>query len=250
MKKSKCLSFGVLFALLLLMMCSVSVFAASTTTKNIKSNTYVSAKTNNTYYKFKVTGSGSLTVSLKNSNQTYCYVDLYDSSKNKIARLLDMDEDEGKSASTKIALDAGTYYLKGYGYKTIKFKYQFSKLSLTKNYTASKATTLKANKAVTVVQTPETAYYKWYKINVTSKKPATFYLTHYNYMPYVASGNYYYATSNRTDIRLYDANLNEISIRQHDEKEYYSYKKLKAGTYYVRLGSNDSERSITTFKWK
>lgn len=228
-------------AMLLVIFClssGITVFAADVEKYqviNTKPNTWIESKSSDydyrdgksiyTYYRYKLTvpSTGYLEIQIKDAD-IYLYnrmPDPNDSDKGRIKNIWD-----AMGPITKIAVDKGTYYFRGYGL----FKYTFKALKPAANYCIKKSSGLAAGKTVTTCMSKNNHYSRWYKIKLKKKKSITFW-------------------SNYGDqIRVYDSKHKKLDIEHAGTKstKYYT-KKQKKGTYYIRI--TPSLYDVITLKW-
>ena len=239
MKQNRKLMLSVLVALLMLVVGATTVLAANSEKKLEAGKSVIGDY--ETYYKITVKKDGMLTISSQNvGDEAGAWMDIYLYAKDKgeYYNLSNVIWTTDKSKTVKYAVAKGTYYLRGN--KNSKFKYKFTQEPYKANYCASKATSLKKNKEVTVVNTAKNGYDRWYKIKLTKRQMLTF-----------------WKSGSNTDVQIYDSNMEAIDTIQDndDSTKYYSRTLLKKGTYYVRIAIpsyfNSYNKSVyTTFKWK
>ncbi len=174
-----------------------------------------------TCYRYKVTVPANyyMTLTIKGEQYTDLYLSkaLKGSSENPLDYWYNSQSTGAKTFY--VALPKGTYYLfSDYNYGKFAFKYKLCKYVTKPNYISSKALNWKANKKLPIVQLPGNNFARWYKIKLTKKKRI-----------YVYGAN---------DIDLFDAKRQPLEVRSSDDSDndiYYSYNKLNAGIYYIRV---------------
>ncbi len=179
------------------------------------------------YYKIVIPSDGYITLKKYSASSS---VSIYDSKFNNV------NSDLYSNSSTKtisVGVKKGTYYLKC-GYGGAKAKYTFTAVKRKANYSKKTAVSLKSGKKVNIVQTNDYNYSRWYKIKTTSKK--------------------YIKVASKTPvyIELYDKNGKYVSIST-NSSYITSYKKLSAGTYYIKVTTKTSfetgKANYTYIKW-
>lgn len=202
---------------------------------------------NNTYYKLTLDADSVVKVAWSKNSANKANIIFYsNSARDKTVRYVNTTDKA--SGSENLALKKGTYYLDMYdGYSnsgyTATTKVTITVTPVTEinktNYCKAKAASLSKDTYVTVAQTPNYSYARWYKIKLTAKQVVTIY-TNEN-MGY--------------NVRLYDSSLNRISCTA-GSKKVVSQDKLAAGTYYVYVietsyfGGQGRLGEYIRLKWK
>ena len=226
---------------------TVKTASAGTTIKGSNTETYTSQTS--TYkvkiYKITVPDDGYITI----TNYVRDYLILYNSLAE--AKAYDKDgsynnieigyyEEGGKAV---IPVKKGTtYYIRTYAGGNFKFKYTFKKAPIaTSNLYRSKATTLKAGTTKTICVPDGYQAYRWYKIKVSSKRTITI-----NFKDLKGEMEKDYP-----NFTLFSAGGEQINVVHGSGTAYKSAKRLAAGTYYIRVGSNWEENTyLYTLSWK
>ena len=208
--------------------------------------------TGDVYYKISIPQDGFIKISAKHSKKDYEYITLYTSNKKETVTS-DLNngyswfELDGKSSgSMTFPVKKGTYYIYADDYdgswdtrSPLKIKYTFTKATNKANFCRSKASKLSKNKKVTIVNTYNNCYDRWYKVSLSKKQPINYYIV------------------GAEDVLIYDSKGNELDVVcvNRETGRYYTYDKLKKGTYYVRIKYDYWDikydgASMCTFKWK
>ena len=245
---------SVLLAVVMLMLVAEPAYAAISnvySVRTLSAGTIVSGKqevvnydTNkrtHIIYKITTPKNGYITVTnYKGSDNTlYVYKTLADAKADKYTKRVDTTYKKTKS----IPLAAGTYYIRP-SYGAFKFKYTFKSCAIdTTNFCRAKATTLAKGKTVTVCAPKGYAYYRWYKINLTTKKVMNFTWKDLN--------------TNSTkipdsaDLTLYNAAGDTFTLSHADGYVYTTTKSVPKGTYYLRVNAQYPESlHLSTVMWK
>lgn len=149
--------------------------------------------------------------------------------------------DTGTAVKKSIPLKKGTYYIRTYPYTAFRFKYTFKKANIvTSNLFRSKATTLKAGTTKTICVPDGYQAYRWYKIKVSSKRTITI-----NFKDLKGEMEKDYP-----NFTLFSAGGEQINVVHGSGTAYKSAKRLAAGTYYIRVGSNWEDTYLYTLSWK
>ncbi len=231
MKAIKKLLLNVMLVTFMLVLSGMTVSAA-TTTKNLGQNKWVTqtGKGDSIYYKITIPQDGYITFTVKNPKKNNIYIDVYN--KNKV--YMDMPVyTKASNETVQYPVAKGTYYLRGDNWDSFQFKYKFTKVTGKTNYCAAKAVKLKKNSNVTIVQTPQKHYDRWYKITLTKKQKINYWFT------------------GQGSVELYDADFNMISVNSGSKGKYTTKQTQNKGTYYVGIRSYYSVRAarMCTFKW-
>lgn len=141
---------------------------------------------------------------------------------------------DGRDVVKIYPVSKGTYYVD----KTASYK--FTAIQQPANYCKAKAITANQGKTVTVYQTPDYHFNRWYKIKTTKKQSISI------------------AKDITVDFYLYDSRGKQINFTQKKNgKDYISVtESLPKGTYYVYIEANtayssfDNPSRIITFSWK
>ena len=155
--------------------------------------------------------------------------------------------------TVKIPVDKGIYYVQ-FGHtvrykgeenkarKTGQFRYKFTRVKPTENFSPAKAETLSANKKVTVCVTQEYAYSRWYKISLPEKRKITIWGPQFD----------------ENDVTVYDSDLNYVETKQSGKNKRVTKLTQEKGTYYIRVFNDDNieyddipvPSGLYTLKWK
>ena len=174
-----------------------------------------------TYYRYKFTVPANyyMTLTIKGSNYTSLEIYKALKAKNDNDYCGSYDHSNSSAKTFNIALPKGTYYFcSDYNFGKLAFKYRLYKYVNKPNYKSTKALNWKANKKLAIVQMPGHNYERWYKIKLTKKKRI-----------YIWGAN---------DVDLYDAKRQPLQVSSNNNSDsytYYSYNKLKAGIFYIRV---------------
>ena len=186
---------------------------------------------NKTYYKLTLDADSVVKVAWSKNTADKASIIFYsNSARDKTVRYVNTYEKT--SGSENLALKKGTYYLDMYdGYSNSDYT-ATTKVTITvtpateinkSNYCKAKASSLSKDTYVTVAQTPNYSYARWYKIKLTAKQVVTIY----------TNDNMGYK------VRLYDASMNRISCTS-GSKKVVSQDKLASGTYYIYVTDTTS----------
>jgi len=189
-----------------------------------------------TIYKLKLTADSIVTISWKGNKAEYLRLYFYD---NKACEYDFYDPDFYEArASQKAAFAKGTYYLMMYDLQerpTSQIKITVKKAINKANYCRAKAIALKSGETVTIAQTADHCYDRWYKITVPKKKIVTITTSEYD----------------AEDITLYDAKMQTIECTS-GSKKVITEDKIAKGTYFIRVSggySNAYLGNCITLKW-
>ena len=168
------------------------------------------------YYKLSVPGEGFITLSIKKgkkagSSLTY---NLYREPGEPIPFCADSIAGKGK-ADIRIPMDKGTVYLKTTAGNKVKWK--FTKVAPPSNYSPQTAMSLKKGKKVTVCQSPQCSFNRWFKVTLTNNQKLSF-----------------WAEAGKV-VKVYDEDFAECSVKHAGAQslKYSTAASLKAGTYYL-----------------
>ena len=223
-KFSVALVFGILFTLLL----SVNAFAADKyVTKTLTTGQAVavinestsSGTTTYTMYKFTVPAGKYVSLTCVSVAERYGNASIYmKANTNSSYRVAGTSAaTKGKSWTEKIALEPGTYYLSFYNVAKTKLDLVTSPNKA--NYCRSKAQALKAGTAVTIVQTPDTDYDRWYKVSLTTAKK----------LKITSNTSMYITVYNKNGARC------PLDSYNSSTKSQTTSNKLTKGVYYIRV---------------
>lgn len=191
-------------------------------------------------FKITVPKNGYITITDYNAETKSSWVYVYKTLADAKAETNKIDYVTKKTKS--VPLEAGTYYLRGD--LTFKFKYTFKAAAIdTTNFCKAKATTLAKGKTATVCAPDGYAYYRWYKIKLTTKQVLNVTFKDLN-------------TNSKTisdypDMTLYNSKGETISLNHGDGSVYSTTKTLAKGTYYIRVNSYYPDQlHLYTLMWK
>ena len=251
-KRIRKLSIALVFSILVTFIFSANVFAAEkTVTKTlpigeavaVASESYASGTYTYTMYKFTVPSGKYVELTCVPVAGKYSYAGFYTKAKySSTYRVgsLDDKKDTRKTWTGRIALEPGTYYVSFSNVTKAKLSLLTSPNKA--NYCRSKAISLASGKVVTVVQTPDTDYNRWYKISLTTAKVLKISANGYpNAYVYTKSGA-------KVNLGSYSSSTGYLT----------STSKLAKGTYYICIRANnyvssgnayDKKGEYLTFKW-
>ena len=187
------------------------------------------------YYKLSVPGDGFITLSLQKGKKTGNRLsyglykkpgDIRPIYSNSIAV-------KGK-ADIQIPMGKGIIYLR----TTIgsKVKWKFTKVTPPSNYAPDTAMSLKKGKKVTISQTPQNSYDRWFKVTLTKKQRITFWAE----------------AENLVDVYNEDMEKCDVERAGSQSLKYYTSDSLKAGTYYLCMREKDfaDMNEISDYKYR
>lgn len=219
------------------------------TIKTIAVNTYVSysgTKDSKIFYKLTVPADGVVTLYFAQGESLSVY-------KKASTNSTQYEEVYGEEKAT-VALAKGTYYLYAeneytYDYnKDVekyfhKFKYTFKQVNYGSNYCMSRASSLKANNTINVIQTKKKNYSRWYKIALPKNQKLTVY----------TNGE---VSDGYDGVCIYNKQYKSIGMKRVTSGAYRSKTTLAKGTYYIKVFSvapyefSYSTAVLTRLKWK
>lgn len=238
------LTIALLFGVLLTAFLSVTAFAADkyvtktmTTNKavTVVSEKYSSGTTTYTLYKLTVPVDKYLRLTITPVTKDYVSssVSIFTRNSNiKSYRVATLYGESTKTWKDYVALASGTYYL---SFDDVaKAKVELLAAPNKANYCRSKAIALESGKTVTIVQTPDTDYTRWYKITLTKAKKLK-------------------VTSNHIiNLYIFDKNGAKINTDNYNSstKSETSSTKLAKGTYYIRVNASNFYYSGNAYEKK
>ena len=230
-KRIRRLSIALVVSILVTFLFSVNVFAADkVVTKSmtlgsavaVTSEVYSGGNTTYTFYKVSVPVGKYLSITSVPVAGKYSNLDIYAAAKvGSSYRVTGASDSTKKTWTTKVALEAGDYYISFYN--VAKAKVTLPAAVNKANYCRSKAISLASGKAVTIVQTPDIDYNRWYKISLTKAKVLK--LTS-NKSVYVTVFN---AKGAKCPLGSYNSSTKSCTTNN----------KLTKGTYYICVHANN-----------
>lgn len=179
---------------------------------------------NKTYYKLTLSDDSVVKVYWTRNNANKASIDIYsNSARNKTVRYVSTTDKT--SGSEYLALAKGTYYLNMYdGYTNYEYtattRVTFTVTPVSEinkdNYCKSKAIYLKSDKWVTIAQTPNNSYARWYKMYLSSEQVVKIYTN----------------ASNAYSVSLYTSKLDRVDCES-SSSLVKSKNKLASGYYYI-----------------
>lgn len=237
---------AMLLACLMVIVAFPTVSKAAGKTYTLKEGKTVVAREYGDFYKITVKGDGYITLSaaavpttltgnMYGGSVRLCMADKDTAVYGKDGKYsVDFDK-SGKFASVQFPVSAGTYFIRSYS--DCKIKFNFKAVKPATNYCKAKATEMKKNKSVTIMQTPDYAGNRWFKIKLTKKQAITF----------TGSVSLY-----SSDFKIVNANNVDVvglsNKWQSTSGKTIKTPVLKKGTYYVRV--RETFDSYYSIKWK
>ena len=228
---------ALLLTLACIMLLGTSVFATSVykykavpltagKTATQKDRDYVDKNGNYTYtyyrYQVKVPSEGYLTMTVKNGKSDYGFPYLYMYDKlNDESSLEYWYTSNAKSLVIKIPVSKGTYFFSTETKQTLSYK--FTKVTQKANYCRAKAMALKKKAKVTICQTPQYNFTRWFKLTLTKKQAITYWI------------NWLNNNSWTPEVRLYDSKMKSVNVERagSESPKYFTSEKQDKGTYYL-----------------
>ncbi len=210
---------------------------ADAATKSIKEGKWVQVSSRSNYYKVVVKGEGYITLYAKNDKKGTAYFDLLNSKKKFFSDPCTVYSTNGKTDSIKVPVSKGTYYIRlndtFFGGKAY-VKYTFTSIKQPENYCIDNAIVLKSGKYKKIYQSPDYSYDRYFKIKLNTAKKIT--------------------VTSLSEAEIYDDEGDTVSTTDDFDnynRRIYKTKKLKAGTYYIRVQySYYDETGIYKVKWQ
>ena len=203
---------------------AVPLKAGKTVTQKDSDYAYKNGNYTYTHYRYqiKVPADGYLTMTVKKGKSIYSTrsLTMYESlSSNE--NTCYWYKNDVKSAAFKIPVSKGTYYFTIHEKETLSYK--FTKVTHKANYCRAKAAALKKKAKVTICQTPQYNFTRWYKLTLTKKQAITYWINQLD--------NY----DVTLEISLYNSKMKRISVEHagSESPKYFTSEKQDKGTYYL-----------------
>ena len=216
----------------------VSAFADDVTFKMITDGKYfkpesaISSSSPKIAYKYKVLRESLIKVNCKTTAAGAMI--LFSSKKDlsDVVAYVRSSSDDGKSVQY-ITLPKGTYYVAFQLDDTYSGKFKFTATPQSdinkQNYNRAKAINLKTKNWVTIAQTPNYNYARWYRVTLT-KKQVIHVSTNEDAARYIT---------------IYDSKFNQPDVAS-GSKTVFTENKLPKGTYYIKVDAIDDWRYGTS----